>query len=500
LALFEDDFEMRRHADATLQLQQISTSLISVGNIEAFYDRLLDAAISLMSADVGSMQVFHPERGELRLLAEKGFHPQSAAYWEWVRLDAASTCGMALSAGCRVIVPDIETCEDMVGTGDLHAYRRSDIRAVQSTPLIARSGRLLGMISTHWRRPHRPSEHELQPLDVLARQAADLVERNEVETALRETKEQFRQLAAIVESSDDGIISKDVNGIITSWNKGAERLFGYSAEEVIGKSITILIPPERRDEEYATFERAWRGDRIEHYETVHQHKDGRLIDVSLTVSPTRDAEGKIVGCSKIARDIRERKRSEAQLSALAREAEHRAKNLLANVRAMVQLSQADTPAGLKEAIAGRIEALANVHSLFAQSRWRGAELRSLVEQELSPYSRDGEMRMQIDGPTVMLKQGVAQAIAVALHELATNAAKYGALSEAKGQVRVEWSRAKDEQLVLRWTEVGGPPVNPPTHKGFGTTVVESMIRDGLKGGVQLDWRVEGLVGEIAVPM
>jgi PAS domain S-box-containing protein len=355
------------------------------------------------------------------------------------------------------------------------------------------------MISTHWRKPHRPTERELEHLDVLARQAADLIERNEVETALRESKEQFRRLASIVESSDDGIISKDVNGIITSWNKGAERLYGYSAEEAIGKSVGILIPPEYQEEEYATFERAWRGDRIEHYETVHQHKDGRLIDVSLTVSPTRDAEGKIVGCSKIARDIRERKRSEAQLSALAREAEHRAKNLLANVRAMVQLSQADTPAGLKEAIAGRIEALANVHSLFAQSRWTGAELGSLVKQELSPYSQDGEMRTQIDGPIVVLKPNVAQAIAVALHELATNAAKYGALSVAKGHVRVEWSRAEDDQLVLHWTEAGGPRVNPPTRRGFGIGVMESMIRDGVKGRVQLDWHAEGLACEIAVP-
>jgi PAS domain S-box-containing protein len=355
------------------------------------------------------------------------------------------------------------------------------------------------MISTHWRRPHRPSEHELQPLDVLARQAADLIERNEVEKALRESREQFRWLASIVESSDDAIVGKNLGGIIQSWNKGAERIFGYLAEDIIGKSITILIPPERQGEEQTILGRIGRGDRIDHYETIRRRKDGNLINVSLTISPVRDAEGNVVAASKIARDITERKRSEAQLSALAREAEHRAKNLLANVRAMVQLSQADTPAGLKEAIAGRIDALANVHSLFAQSRWTGAELRSLVEQELSPYSRDGEMRTQIDGPTVMLKQEVAQAIAVALHELATSAAKYGALSEAKGQVRVEWSRGTDGQLVLRWAELGGPPVKPPTRKGFGTHVMEAIIRGREGGDVQLDWRVEGLACEIAVP-
>ena len=306
-------------------------------------------------------------------------------------------------------------------------------------------------------------------------------------------------LASIVEFSDDAIISKNLDGIITSWNRGAERLFGYLAEEAIGKPVTILSPRERQDEEYVILESIRRGDRIEHYETVRCRKDGSLVDISLTVSPVRGAEGQVVGASKIARDITDRKRSEAQISVLAREAEHRAKNLLANVKAMVHLSQSDTANGLKKAIEGRIEALANVHSLFVQSRWTGAELGSLVKQELSPYSRDGEMRTRIDGPAVMLKPDLAQAIAVALHELATNAAKYGALSVANGQVRVEWSRAADGRLVLRWTEAGGPPVNPPTRKGFGTNVIGAMIRGHVGGDMRLDWHAEGLACEIVLP-
>jgi PAS domain S-box-containing protein len=500
LAPFEDDFEMRRHADATVRLQRISTLLIREGSNGALYHCVLDAAVDLMSADMGSMQVFHPERGELRLLAERGFNPESAAHWEWVRPDSASPCGMALSAGCRVIVPDIETCEALARRADLDVLRLAGIRACLSTPLMARSGRLLGMISTHWRRPHRPTERELQPLDVLARQAADLIERNEVEKALRESREQFRWLASIVEFSDDAIISKNLDGIITSWNKSAERLFGYLAEEVIGKPVIILIPPERQHEESVIIERIRRGDRVDHYETIRRRKDGNLIDVSLTISPMRGADGKVVGASKIARDITERKRIEAQISALAREAEHRAKNLLANVKAMVRLSQSDTANGLKEAIEGRIEALASVHSLFAQSRWTGAELGSLVKQELSPYSRDRDTRTRIDGPTVTLKPDVAQAIAVALHELATNAAKYGSLSVPEGQVRVEWSHQAGGQVVLRWTEAGGPPVNPPTRKGFGTNLVVDMIRGHVGGDMWLDWHAEGLVCEIVLPM
>src|SRR5271166_6072448 len=248
-----------------------------------------------------------------------------------------------------------------------------------------------------------------------------------------------QRIAAIVESSDDAIISKDLNGVITSWNKGAERIFGYVAEEIIGKPVTILMPLDRQDEEPKILERIRRGERIEHYETVRQRKHGSWVDISLTVSPIRDANGKIIGASKIARDITERKRSEEQITILAREAEHRAKNVLATVQATVRLTQSDTSDGLKHAIEGRIQALANVHRLFVKSRWTGAEVHSLVKDELVAYSQDGEGHVQIDGPNVLLEPNVAQAIAVTLHELSTNAAKYGALSAPEGKVRIEWS-------------------------------------------------------------
>ena len=159
------------------------------------------------------------------------------------------------------------------------------------------------------------------------------------------------------------------------------------------------------------------------------------------------------------------------------------------------LSQSDTSEGLKQAIEGRIRALANVHSLFVETRWIGAELSTIATQELAPYSRKDERRVRIDGPQVLLEPDVAQSIAVTLHELATNAAKYGSLSGAKGQIDLKWLHKADGELILRWTEMGGPAVQMPTRQGFGTRVIERMIGQ-LKA--RFDWRPEGLVCEITI--
>jgi PAS domain S-box-containing protein len=320
----------------------------------------------------------------------------------------------------------------------------------------------------------------------------DITERKRgEETALR--------LAAIIESSDDAIVGKDLDGIITSWNGGAERIFGYLAEEIIGKPITILIPPDCQKEEEAIMERVRRGQRVEHYETIRRRKHGELIDISLSISPVRDAQGKVIGASKIARDITEHKRSQAQIVNLAREAEHRTKNILSTVLATVRLSHSDTSDDLKQLIEGRVLALAKVHTLFVESRWAGAELHRLVTQELLAYGGENNARVRIDGPAAMLEPSTAQTAAISLHELATNAAKYGALSAAGGQVEVVWSRTADERLSLRWIESGGPTITPPTHRGFGTRIMENMIGQ-LRGEVRFDWRAEGLMCEIALPL
>jgi two-component sensor histidine kinase len=234
---------------------------------------------------------------------------------------------------------------------------------------------------------------------------------------------------------------------------------------------------------------------------VHIERPDGLRGIALVdIEAIKDVDGKIVGAVNCFQDITERKRSEAQIANLGREAEHRTKNILATVLATVRLSHSDRADDLKQVIEGRINALAKVHALFVQSRWIGAELHSLVTQELSPYRGAPKGRVQIDGPPVMLEPCTAQTVAISLHELATNAAKYGSLSAADGHVEIAWSRTADGRLSLRWTESGGPLVAPPTRRGFGTSIMENIIAGQLKGEVRFDWRDQGLSCEIALPL
>ncbi|URK89223.1 PAS domain S-box protein (plasmid) [Rhizobium sp. RCAM05350] len=177
--------------------------------------------------------------------------------------------------------------------------------------------------------------------------------------------EAVQRIAAIVESSDDAIVAKDLDGVIINWNRGAERLFGYTAAEAIGKPVAMLIPLDRHNEEPDILSRIRRGERIDHYETIRRRKDGSLIEISLSVSPIRNREGRVIGASKIAQHITERRRAEEQQHLLIREMDHRVKNLFTLAGSLVSLSarSADTPAELASAVRDRLTALARAHAL-----------------------------------------------------------------------------------------------------------------------------------------
>jgi PAS domain S-box-containing protein len=307
-----------------------------------------------------------------------------------------------------------------------------------------------------------------------------------------------RLLAAIVSSSDDAIVSNDLNGIVTSWNAAAERLYGYAPEEVIGRPVSILAIAGHEHDMAGILERIRRGERVEHYETQRRHKDGSAVDISLTVSTIYDGRGRIVGASKIARDIGERRRADRRLKLLLSELDHRAKNVLAVAQAILRLTRADTLPDFISAVEGRIKALARVHAEVAENRWDGADLRRLAESGLEAFARGGG-RVRIEGPDIWLSPAAAQVVGVLIHELATNAVKHGALSSRDGLVELRWQSEPSGDLRILWTERDGPLVAPPARRSFGAQVIERSVPNQLGGTAEVRWLPPGLVCEFVVP-
>ncbi|OWW00205.1 PAS domain S-box protein [Rhizobium sp. R693] len=320
-------------------------------------------------------------------------------------------------------------------------------------------------------------------------------------TERKRAQEVERRLAAIIASSDDAILSTDLNMRITSWNSGAEKLYGYSAEEAIGHSVVLLVPDDRIEEEPAIIRQVSAGLKVDPYETKRRRKDGRLVDVLLSVSPIFDPYGRIVGASKIAHDISARKEAERLQTVLVGELNHRVKNVLATVMAIARqtLGREEANQAGVDAFEARLALMSRAHDLLTHGNWEQAELETVVRQALSPYQPD---RISISGPPIQLAPRAVVSISLALHELATNAAKYGALSVKDGRVSIEWSFPGDDpaRLRLQWRETGGPSVVQPSRKGFGSRLIESLLAAELKGDVTITYDPAGVICVVNAPI
>ncbi len=310
-----------------------------------------------------------------------------------------------------------------------------------------------------------------------------------------------RHLASMIASSNDAILGIDLDMKITSWNAAAEKLYGYSEEEAVGQTILMLVPDERRDEEPSILTQIKAGRIVEPYETQRQRKDGQLVEVLLSVSPICDANGNVIGASKTAQDITARKDAERLRSILVNELHHRVKNILATVIAIARQTIGRDKANHEdvEAFTNRLSSLSRAQDLLVHADWQQADLRAIVQQALSPYPADA---FAVSGPSVFLPPKAVVSLSLALHELATNAAKYGALSVLGGQVSISWKfeRVGDDRLTIIWEERGGPEVMPPARKGFGSTLVERLLAAELKGQTKFSYEKSGVICVIETEM
>lgn len=283
------------------------------------------------------------------------------------------------------------------------------------------------------------------------------------------------------------------------WDDGQYRIFGVDPEkfEVTSVNIQALLHPDDVEALRKVIVEFTKGARSYEAEFRICRPDGEVRWCVGTAAATVDRQSRVVRISGVTIDITERKRAEERQSLLTREVDHRAKNALALAQSIVRLTRADNVKTYVDAVEGRISALARVHTILSLSSWQGAEISRLVDEELAPYARAGQIKLS--GMEVQLQPATAQTLALALHELVTNSAKYGALSALSGQLAIKW-QVDDNVLAVTWEESGGPVVLPPTTRGFGTRSLIASVETQLGGQTAFDWRPEGLVCRLTVPL
>jgi PAS domain S-box-containing protein len=328
----------------------------------------------------------------------------------------------------------------------------------------------------------------------------------------RLARDHLRQTAGLLEmigSSTESIIwAKDRDCRMLYINRALERLAGVTLGEVLGKTDAEWNPdPAQADAFTAADRRVLESGQPDDVEEVFTAHNGTMRRYRSIRSPLRDRSGAVIGVVGVATDITERREAAEREQLLARELDHRAKNLLAVVQSVLALTRATSLEAFRTAVEGRIQALGRAHSMLSASRWEGADLHRIVAEELAPYAGSGNDRVEVVGPALVLKPAAAQSLSLVVHELATNAAKYGALSTAAGTVQVLWEVAtglsRSPELRLTWTERGGPLVASPAgpqRKGFGSRLIRGSIERQLGGRLSLQWSEEGLAATIEVPV
>nr|WP_314437285.1 PAS domain S-box protein [uncultured Brevundimonas sp.] len=305
-------------------------------------------------------------------------------------------------------------------------------------------------------------------------------------------------LKAVIDNLDDAIVTKTLDGVIRSWNGGAERLFGFRADEIIGRPVTLLIPEDRLQEEDSILARLKDGHRVERFETVRRRKDGSLVDVAVTISPVRDPEGRVVGASKLARDISEEKRAAERQSLLLREMHHRIKNLFAMTAGLVLASakEAQSVDALASDLSARVYALSKAHALTMPDLSAGGteepatSFKALLAALVAPHERDGG-HVSIEGANLEISAQALPMVALLLHELTTNAVKYGALSSARGRLHIQLAPPQDGQFELVWDEAGDELAPQGDSTGFGSLLERATLKS-LDASLVRTWRPKGL--------
>jgi signal transduction histidine kinase/CheY-like chemotaxis protein len=503
LAKLRRGFERRIDEDmrAMRRLQEIGNRCVRAGeNLEECLGEILDAAIELTGADKGNIQLLDEDGLTLRVAAQRGFDERFLHFFAEVRHGDAATWGAALGSGERVIVEDVSASDIFAGEPALDVLSHAGVRAVFSIPLLSSAGKPLGVISTHFGEPHRPDEHQTRFVELLARQTADYLERRHAETALHANESQMR---GYFTASFDVVYRMSADWTIMRHLDGKE----FIADTLDPSSgwLQKYIPREEQPRVMHTIKEAIRNKSTFELEHRVLRADGSVGWTFSRAIPVLDSHGAITEWLGAATDVTLQKEHEEHQRLLIDELNHRVKNTLATIQSMATqtLRNSRDLQQAQEHFVARLLALAKAHDILTRENWKGAPLTEIVEGAIAAHRAVAGQRFTIEGARVWLSAKQALALSMALHELCTNAAKYGALSNDQGRVRIQWSVAGvDGPCVLRleWSEKGGPLVKLPTRSGFGSRLLERGLSHDLRGKAHLEFAPAGVRCTIEAPL
>ena len=329
----------------------------------------------------------------------------------------------------------------------------------------------------------------------------DITDRKRAEAELRESEARFR---TIFEQANDFLITTTLDQVITSVNPAAVAALGYPEDVIVGAKIGDFMDPDQLALAMEAFEKKMREGGSTRLTVTVRARDARPLIWEINSRLTTNDEGKPTGLHAIGRDVTEAKRSETHLRLLVDELNHRVKNTLAIVQGIAQqsLKDATDPVIARNAFEGRLAALSEAHNLLTREHWGAVSMAQIIGDAVAPHGRDAG-RFELHGPDLPILPKTAISLALAIHELATNAVKHGALSRPEGGVTIRWARIPGDgrpRLSLVWQEHGGPEVSAPTRRGFGTRMIERGLAAELGGTAKIDFRPEGLVCTVDAPL
>jgi PAS domain S-box-containing protein len=402
----------------------------------------------------------------------------------------------ALRAGEVYAMEDRET-DPRLTERDRAPYRALGIAAGLVAPVV-RQGRYTAMLFAHNAQPREWTPHHRRLIADVAARVWQEVARTRAEAALRESEARHR---LIFEQAHDIIFTADLDQRLTAANPAACTALGVKADALVGSSIAEFVTRETFDTTSSMLARKMARGGTTNYEVQVFARDGRPLRWEINSSLSIDGDGKPVGLHAIARDVTERHAYEERQRLLINELNHRVKNTLALVQGIALQSFRGRDAGEgQEVFQARLTALADAHDLLTRTHWAGATLAAVAADATRALGGLGGERISIAGPEVTLGPKAAVSFVLALHELGTNAAKYGALSTPTGRIAIAWAQSPAGRLTLEWRESGGPLVAPPKRRGFGLRMIERALAADLDGKVAIHFSPEGLICTLDAPM